>query len=229
MNFCRNFANIFMKNNTEICRICCELFQKFSEISETEKISHLSIHFSIHSLREPPWASSARGWPGSAGARLRGRGRRAGHAPSGRPRAPGWAKLAKLGKFKIYKISRILQFFGGLVLGCIKMKLCKKICVWQHFSSSTRFAYLCTAAISKFSKKIGLKNQQFSWNFSKIFANVAKIAKNSKFFQISKISAWESGRFWKMLQNAYLFAKIGADTAENERTLLKISAKFRSG
>ena len=30
---------------------------------------------------------------------------------------------------KIGKISKILQIFGGLVLGCIKMKFCKKICV----------------------------------------------------------------------------------------------------
>ena len=55
-----------------------------------------------------------------------------------------------------------LQIFRGLVLGCIKTKFCKKICVRPHFSSSTRFAYFCTAAISKFSQKIGLKNQQFS-------------------------------------------------------------------
>ena len=58
--------------------------------------------------------------------------------------------------------SNILQFFGGLVLGCIKTKFCKKICVRQHFSRSTRFASFCTAAISKFSQKISLKNQQFS-------------------------------------------------------------------
>ena len=38
----------------------------------------------------------------------------------------------------------------SLVLGCIKTKFCKKICVWQHFSSFTRSAYFCTAAISKF-------------------------------------------------------------------------------
>ena len=109
---------------------------------------------------------------------------------------------------------KILQIFGGLVLGCIKTKFCKKICVWQHFSSSTRFAYFCTAAISQFSQKIDLKNQQFSWKFSKTFANVAKFA---SFCQNSKISVRQSGRFWKMLQNAYLVAKIGADTAENER------------
>ena len=116
--------------------------------------------------------------------------------------------------FSKMHFSKILQIFGGLVLGCIKTKFCKKICVRQHFSSSTRFASFCTAAISKFSQKIGLKKQQFSWNFSKKIANVAKFA---KFCQISKISAWESGRFWKMLQNAYFLAKIGADTAENEQ------------
>ena len=87
---------------------------------------------------------------------------------------------------KIGKFCKFLQIFGGLVLGCIKTKFCKKTCVWQHFSSSTRFASFCTAAISKFSQKIGLKNQQFSWKFSKHFANVAKFEKNC---QISKISA----------------------------------------
>ena len=46
--------------------------------------------------------------------------------------------------------SKILQIFGGLVLGCIKTKFCKKICIRQHFSSSIRFASFCTAAISKF-------------------------------------------------------------------------------
>ena len=76
----------------------------------------------------------------------------------------------------------------GLVLGCIKTKFCKKICVWQHFSSSTRFASFCTAAISKFSQKIGSKNLQFSWKINKNFAN--HVVKFAKFCQISKISAW---------------------------------------
>ena len=52
--------------------------------------------------------------------------------------------------FRKMHFSKILQIFGGLVLGCIKTKFCKKICVRQHFSSSTRFASFCTAAISKF-------------------------------------------------------------------------------
>ena len=59
--------------------------------------------------------------------------------------------------------------------------------IWQHFSSSTRFASFCTAAISKFSQKIGLKNS----NFREISAKkkIANVAKFAKFCQISKISA----------------------------------------
>ena len=75
------------------------------------------------------------------------------------------------------KIGKILQIFNELVLGCIKTKFCKKICVWQHFSSSTRFASFCTAASSKFSQKIGLKNCEFrkiSEFFLQNFANVGK-------------------------------------------------------
>ena len=70
-----------------------------------------------------------------------------------------------------------LQIFGGLVLSCIETKFCKKICVWQHFSSSTIFAYFCTAAILKFSqKKIGLKNS----NFGEISAKNCKCRKTCK-------------------------------------------------
>ena len=53
------------------------------------------------------------------------------------------------------------ETFIIIIIIIIKSNLCKKICVRQHFSSSTRFAHFCTAAISKFSQKIGLKNQQF--------------------------------------------------------------------
>ena len=83
--------------------------------------------------------------------------------------------------------SKILQIFGGLVLGCIKTKFCNKICVWQHFSSSTRFASFCTAAISKFSQKIDLKISKFCENSAK-FCKCRKICKI--FCQISKMSAW---------------------------------------
>ena len=71
-----------------------------------------------------------------------------------------WLAISKIGRnfnWQIFNFRKICQIFSGLVLGCIKTKFCKKICVRQHFSSSTRFAYFCTAAISKFSQKIGLK------------------------------------------------------------------------
>ena len=71
--------------------------------------------------------------------------------------------------------------FWRLVLGCIKTKFCNKICVWQHFSRSTRFAHFCTAGISKCYHTSGnsLKNQQliFRENSAKTFANVANSAK----------------------------------------------------
>ena len=55
--------------------------------------------------------------------------------------------------------------------------------------------------------------------FVKIQQHFCKCCKICKIIicQISKISPWESGRFWKMLQNAYFLAKVGADTTENEQ------------
>ena len=69
-------------------------------------------------------------------------------APRGRSEVEG-ARLAVLRReevlqpmfSKISKICNFFQFFGGLVLGCTKTKFCKKICVWQHFSISTRCAH----------------------------------------------------------------------------------------
>ena len=85
--------------------------------------------------------------------------------------------------FSKMHFSKILQIFGGLVLGCIKTKFCKKICVWQHFSSSTRFASFCTAAISTFSQKSVWKISNFREN------SACKCCKIWFFCQISKISA----------------------------------------
>ena len=52
---------------------------------------------------------------------VRGPPRRAEVAESDRSRGLGSAKLSNFAKF--------LQIFSGLVLGCIKTKFCKKICV----------------------------------------------------------------------------------------------------
>ena len=45
------------------------------------------------------------------------------------PRGPRAALVRGVRVSKIGKISKLLQFFGGLVLDCIKTKFCKKICV----------------------------------------------------------------------------------------------------
>ena len=44
---------------------------------------------------------------------------------------PKLGKISKIGKYfcKLFTKRLILQIFGGLVLGCIKSKFCKKICV----------------------------------------------------------------------------------------------------
>ena len=91
--------------------------------------------------------------------------------------------------FRKMHFSKILQIFGGLVLGSSKTNVCKKICVRQHFSSSTRFASFCTAAISKFSQKISLKNQQFLWKFSK-FCKCRKNCKKLPNFKNFSLQIW---------------------------------------
>ena len=62
------------------------------------------------------------------GGRPAGAGAAAAAAGTGTAAAAG-ASVWGLGVSKIGKISEILQIFGGLVLGSIKTKYCKKICV----------------------------------------------------------------------------------------------------
>ena len=86
--------------------------------------------------------------------------------------------------FSKMHFSKILQIFGGLVLGCIKTKFCKKICVRQHFSSSTRFASFCTAAISKFSQKNRFEKSAIFVKFQQKFCKCRKICKMLPNFKI---------------------------------------------
>ena len=78
-----------------------------------------------------------------------------------RAAAPGPSRRCDLAAFsKHFKIS-IFAIFGGLVVGCLEADFCKKICVLQHFSSSTRFDKLCTILYrSKHNipQQIGVKN-----------------------------------------------------------------------
>ena len=54
---------------------------------------------------------------------------------------------------KWQNLANFMKIFGGLVLGCIEADFCKKICVWQLFSCSTRFAHFRTAPNSTFEQK----------------------------------------------------------------------------
>ena len=121
-------------------------------------------------------AALRRGGRGPHRAPSCGARRNAGGTTGGRA-APGLANLHFLQNLNFANIwrarSRLYQKFKTA-------NFCKKICAWQHLSSSTRFASFCTAAISKFSQKIGLKNCEFR-----------KISENfRKFWQILLI-------FWK--------------------------------
>ena len=59
---------------------------------------------------------------------------------------------------------------------------------------------------------------------SRNLQNFAKFELKFQKFQLENLI--KSGRFWKMLTNAYLLAKIGADTAENEQHFAEILQNF---
>ena len=141
-----------------------------------ENEQHFAESFAIGSNRDPRASTPA----------PRRRGRRP--TPPSRRRArrrwpwPGlkiWGTTTDHGTFaKLEKLAKIiLQIFGGLVLGCIKTKFCKKICVWEHFSSSARFAYFCTAAISKISPKSRFEKSAIFVNIQQKFYKRRKICK----------------------------------------------------
>ena len=55
--------------------------------------------------------------------------------------------------------------FERLVLGCMDSYDSDQRLILQHFSRSTRFAFLCTAQISKFQPKIVQISPDWKWNF----------------------------------------------------------------
>ena len=81
---------------------------------------------------------------GAAGA-LRGFER-----PVERPRRPGVRRRLA---YKVCSILQILQFFGGLVLGCIKTKVCKKYAFDSIFQALQDLHTFAPLQSQKFSKK----------------------------------------------------------------------------
>ena len=85
-------------------------------------------------------------------------------------RATGPAEIrSHLSQARVNKICNVCSFFLNFAKKWRarsrlyrKRDFARKYAFDSIFSSSTRFASFCTAAISIFSQKIGLKNQQFS-------------------------------------------------------------------
>ena len=98
--------------------------------------------------------------------------------------------------FSKMHFSKICKFLAGSFSAVSKRNVARKYAFDSIFQALQDLHPFAPLQSQNFRKKIGLKKQQFSWNFSKKIANVANFA---KFCQISKISAWKSGRFWKML------------------------------
>ena len=91
----------------------------------------------------------------------------------------GGDDLANLQNF-----TKFVQIFGGLVLGCIKTKFCKKICVWVCLTAFFNLYKMCTLMHRCDLKMLAKNRLEESANFvkdfrlSKLFADyVAKSAK----------------------------------------------------
>jgi len=68
-------------------------------------------------------------------------------------------------KDRIELMNKSPQYFERLVLVCIDSYDSEKRRILQHFSRSTRFAFLCTAQISNFQQKLRETFLHFFENF----------------------------------------------------------------
>ena len=118
-------------------------------------------------------------------------------------------------------IWKFCKFLAGSFSAVSKRNFAKKYAFDSIFQALQDVHPFAPLQSQNFRKKSVWKNS----NFREISAKKLQMSQNLqnfKFCQNSKISAWESGRFWKMLLNAYFLAKIGADTAENEQHFAEI-------
>ena len=152
-------------------------------------------------------------------ARYSGRFLLHGEALSGPAEVGALGQVLRLGLAKLGKLANFCKFLAGSFSAVSKRIFARKYAFDSIFQALQDLHPFAPLQSQNFRKKSVWKICIFLWNFNKKIANVAKFA---HFCQISKISVWESGRFWKMLQNAYLVAKIGADTAENEQHFAEI-------
>ena len=89
--------------------------QQSSKKSVSKSVMLLKFQQAFSRTRQPPRPRLEMAGPAA---------RRSGAAGEKTSARRGVSKISKFGKF-----SNFLHIFGGLVLGCIKTKFCKKICV----------------------------------------------------------------------------------------------------
>ena len=81
-------------------------------------------------------------------------------------------------KDRIELMNKSPQYFERLVLVCIDSYDSEKRRILQHFSRSTRFAFLCTAQISNFQQKLREIFLHFFRKFSQKFQNFVIFQQN---------------------------------------------------
>ena len=81
-------------------------------------------------------------------------------------------------KDRIELMNKSPQYFERLVLVCIDSYDSEKRRILQHFSRSTRFAFLCTAQISNFQQKLREIFLHFFRKFSRKFQNFVIFQQN---------------------------------------------------
>ena len=81
-------------------------------------------------------------------------------------------------KDRIELMNKSPQYFERLVLVCIDSYDSEKRRILQHFSRSTRFAFLCTAQISNFQQKLREFFLHFFRKFSRKFQNFVIFQQN---------------------------------------------------
>ena len=138
-----NFQKIQLANLVDFAR-CCKThiyLQRSAPIqpkNERKFTEHLPKKLTTTPRVQYPWSLASRRRAAGAGAAVRRRELGGSSAASWGAGAFAWGRfglrvrVSNIGKIsKILRSTpfKILQIFGGLVLGCIKTKFCKKICV----------------------------------------------------------------------------------------------------
>ena len=136
-------------------------------------------------------------------------------APVAKEKAPALPPPAALPPVsRVRKISKIgknikfCKFLVGSFSAVSKRNFARKYAFDSIFQALQDLHHFAPLQSQNSRKKSAWKNS----NFRETSAKMLQMSKNwkfAKFCQISKISAWESGRFWKMVQNAYLYSPVG--------------------